>query len=59
MYEVLIAGGPSDGRIIGEFKDLVDAYDMVTAFAASDHHPDEAPAILMNGGVLIDCCRKD
>ena len=32
MYEVLIAGGPSDGRIIGEFKDLVDAYDMVTAF---------------------------
>ena len=55
MYEVLIAGGPSDGRIIGEFKDLVDAYDMVTAFAASDHHPDEAPAILMNGGVLIEC----
>ena len=55
MYEVLIAGGPSDGRIIGEFKDLVDAYDMVAAFAASDHHPDEALAILMNGGVLIDC----
>mgnify|MGYP003303971821 CR=1 FL=1 len=27
MYEVLIAGGPSDGRIIGEFKDLFDAYD--------------------------------
>lgn len=55
MYEVLISGGPSDGRVIGEFKDLVDAYDMVAAFSASDHHPDEAPAILMNGGVLIDC----
>lgn len=55
MYEVLIAGGPSDGRIIGEFKDLIDAYDMITAFEASEHHPDESPAILMNGGVLIDC----
>lgn len=55
MYEVLIAGGPSDGRIIGEFKDLIDAYDMVTSFVASEHHPDEYPAILMNGGVLIDC----
>lgn len=55
MYEVIIAGGPSDGRIIGEFKDLVDAHDMVKAFASSDHHPDEAPAILMNGGVLINC----
>ena len=41
MYEVLIAGGPSDGRILGEFSDIADAYDMMDGYMSKEHHPDE------------------
>lgn len=46
MYEVIIAGGPSDGRIIGEFQEYNDARDMATAFNESDaHHEDEVAIV--------------
>ena len=45
MYEVLIAGGPSDGRILGEFRDISDAYDMMFAYMSKEHHPDEEVTI--------------
>ena len=41
MYEVLIAGGPSDGRILGEFRDIADAYDMIAGYMSREHHPEE------------------
>ena len=41
IYEVIIAGGPSDGHILGEFRSLDDAEDMVEAYSQSEHHPDE------------------
>lgn len=45
MYEVLIAGGPSDGHILGEFRDISDAYDMIAAYMSREHHPDEEISI--------------
>ena len=45
MYEVLIAGGPSDGRILGEFSDISDAYDMIAGYMSREHHPDEEVTI--------------
>ena len=41
MYEVLIEGGPSDGRVLGEFHSLNDAMDYVESYNQSEHHPDE------------------
>lgn len=46
MYEVIIAGGASDGRIMGEFQEYNDAHDMATAINESDaHHEDEVAIV--------------
>ena len=42
MYEVLIEGGPSDGRILAEFYSMDDACDFVKAYNMEEHHPDES-----------------
>lgn len=47
MYEVIIAGGPSDGRIMGEFQEYNDAHDMATAINFSDQHADDELAIVL------------
>lgn len=41
MYELLISGGPSDGKILGEFADIEDAADYIKGYNMEDHHPDE------------------
>lgn len=41
MYEVLIAGGPSDGHVLAEFHSLNDATDYIESYNLSEHHPDE------------------
>ena len=45
MYEVLVAGGPCDGRILGEFIDISDAYDMIAGYMSKEHLPDEEVTI--------------
>lgn len=47
MYEVIIAGGPSDGRIMGEFQEYNDAHDMAVAINFSDQHADDELAIVL------------
>lgn len=47
MFEVIIAGGPSDGRILGEFREYKDALDMAVAFnyCNDSHHEDEVAIV--------------
>ncbi len=47
MYEVIIAGGPSDGRILGEFREYSDAHDMAVAVNFSDQHADNELAVVL------------
>ena len=47
MYEVIIAGGASDGHIMGEFMDYNDAYDMAIAINLSDQRKDDEIAIVL------------
>lgn len=47
MYEVIIAGGSSDGRIMGEFQEYNDAFEMAIAINYSDQHADDELAIVL------------
>ena len=47
MYEVIIVGGASDGRIIGEFQEYNDAFNMALAINFSDRHADDELAIVL------------